>query len=145
MKHTQAKLDLITDPEACLIIENSIRGGIATISNRYAKADNPLVEDFDLTKPISFITYLDASNLYGASQSEPLPVCDFKFLTQDEISHLDIISVPEDSPTGYLIDCDLEYQSHLHDAHSDYPLAPEHHSVLSEILSPFVRDLIGQG
>jgi len=145
LKHTQAELDLITDPEAYLMIENSIRGGIATISNRYAKANKPLVEDFDPSLPTSFITYLDANNLYGASQSEPLPVGDFKFLTQDEISNLDIMSVPEDSSIGFIVDCDLDYPSHLHDTHSDYTLAPEHLTVSSEMLSPFVRDLLRQG
>jgi len=145
LKHTQAELDFITDPGAYLMIENSIRGGIATISNRYAKANNPLVEDFDPSLPTSFIAYLDANNLYGASQSELLPMGDFKFLTQDEISNLDIMSVPEDSPVGFIVDCDLDYPSHLHDAHSDYPLAPEHFTVSPEMLSPFVSDLLRQG
>jgi len=55
------------------------------------------------------------------------------------------MSVPEDSPVGLIVDCDLEYPSHLHDAHSDYPLAPEHLTVSPEMLSPFVSDLLGQG
>jgi len=76
LKHTGAKLDLKTDPEIYLMIENSIRGGIATITNRYSKANNPLVEDCDPSKPTTFITYLDANNLYGFCTSEPLPVGD---------------------------------------------------------------------
>ena len=76
LKHTGAKLDLITDPEIYLMIENNIRGGIATILNRYSKANNPLVEGYDPSKPTTFITYLDANNLYGSAQSEPLPVGD---------------------------------------------------------------------
>ena len=126
LKHTQAELDLISDPEMYLMIENSIRGGISTISNRYSKSNNPLLEDFDPSEPTTYITYLDANNLYGSAQSEPLPVGDFKFLTSDEISNLDLVSIPEDSPTGYIIQCDLDYPPHLHDTHSDYPLAPEH-------------------
>ena len=82
LKHTQAELDLITDPAAYLMIENSIRGGISTISNRYAKANNDLLlDDHDPNKPTDYITYLDANNLYGSAQGEPLPVGDFRFLT----------------------------------------------------------------
>ena len=145
LKHTEVELDLISDPEGYLMIENSIRGGICTISNRYSKANNPLVEDFDPSKTTTFITYLDTNNLYGAAQSEPLPVGDFKFLTADEISQLNIMTVTDDSPTGNIIDCDLEYPAHLHDMHSDYPLAPEHFVVKSEMLSPFARNLQGKG
>jgi len=32
LKHTEAELELISDPEAYLMIENNTRGGIATIS-----------------------------------------------------------------------------------------------------------------
>ena len=145
LKHTQAELELITDPEIYLMFENAIRGGFATISNRYSKANNPLVENFDPTKPTTFITYLDANNLYGAAQSEPLPVGDFKFLTPDEISQLDLLNIDEDSPTGYVIDCDLHYPAELHDKHSDYPLAPEHLTVSEEMLSPFAKNLWNQG
>ena len=47
LKHTGVELGLITDPEAYLMIENSLRGGIATISQRYASANNPHLNDFD--------------------------------------------------------------------------------------------------
>jgi len=145
LKHTQVELDLISDHEMYLMIENSIRGGISTISNRYSKANSPLLEDFDSAKPTTYITYLDANNLYGSAQSEPLPVGDFKFLTPDEISNLDLATIPEDSPTGYIIVCDLDYPPHLHDTYSDYPLAPEHLTISSEMLSPFARNLAGEG
>jgi len=109
LKHTQVELDLITDKAIYLTFENSIRGGISTISNRYARANNPLVEGYDPTKPTTFITYLDANNLYGAAQSKPLSVGNFRLLSPDEISRLDIEKISEDSPTGYVIECDLEY------------------------------------
>ena len=54
LKHTQVELDLICDPEIYLTFENSIRGGISTISNRYARANNPLVEGYDPTKPTTY-------------------------------------------------------------------------------------------
>ena len=38
LKYTNAKLDLITDPYMYIMMENSMRGGIATISHRHARA-----------------------------------------------------------------------------------------------------------
>ena len=47
LKHTKAELDLLTDPEVYLMIENAMRGGTATISQRYTLANNPLVKGYD--------------------------------------------------------------------------------------------------
>jgi len=94
LKFTVVELDLITDPDAYLMIENNMRGGIATISHRHAAANNPLVECYDPNKPMSYITYLDANNLYGDAMSNPLPVGKFQSLSQTEIDQFDLMSVP---------------------------------------------------
>ena len=143
LKHTAIELSLITDAEMYLMIESGMRGGIATISNRYAKANNPHVQGYDPEKPSQYITYLDANNLYGAAQSEMLPQCGFKFLTADEVAEFDVMSVTPDSQIGYILECDLSHPPHLHDAHSDYPMAPEHVSVTKDMLSPYVQQLLG--
>ena len=137
LKFTDAKLHLLTDPDAYLMIENNMRGGIATISNRHAVANNPLVEGYDSSKPTSYITYLDANNLYGDAMSNPLPVGNFQFLPETEIENFDLLSIPSDNKIGYIIECDLTYPDHLHPLHTDYPLAPEHLTVDAEMLSPF--------
>jgi len=80
---TKAKPDLLTDPAAHLMVENALRWGIATISNRHTSANNPLLDDYDDQLPTSYITYLDANNLYGAAVVEPLPVGNFRFLDDD--------------------------------------------------------------
>ena len=106
-----------------------MRGGIAVISERHALANNPYVEEYDESQPTSYITYLEANNLYGYTQSEPLPIGDFRFLLQEEISKFDtkfLNSVASDSSTGYILECDLSYPLELYDLHADYPMAPEH-------------------
>jgi len=122
-----------------------MRGGIAVISKRHALANNPYVEGFDESQPTSYITYLDANNLYGYAQSEPLPVDDFRFLSEEEISKFDtkfLNSVQSDSSTGYILECDLSYPPELHDLNADYPMAPEHLEITEDMLSPYSKSLI---
>jgi len=77
LKYTTDKLDLIADPDMYLIIKNNMLCGIATISHRYARANNRLVQGYHPSKLNSGVTYLDANNLYGPAMSKPLPVGNF--------------------------------------------------------------------
>jgi hypothetical protein len=139
LKYTNVSLELITDPEIHLFIESSIRGGISVISNRYARANNPYLDDYDNSRANSYIFYVDANNLYGWAMSEKLPMKDFRFLSRDEFERLDFLKVPDDSDIGYIIECDLTYPKSLHDKHNDYPLAPESVVVSEDMLSPFCQ------
>jgi len=107
LKFTGVKHDSITDPDAYLMIENNMRGGIATISHRHALANSPPVEGYYLNKSTNYLTYLDANNLYGDAMSNPLPVGKFQLLSQIEIDQFDLMSIPPDGDTGYIIECDL--------------------------------------
>ena len=129
------KSQLLDDIDMVLMIEQGIRGGVSMISKKYAKANNPLVSNYDSFKPTSWITYLDMNNLYGTSMSMPLPEKDFAWCTQEQIENFNVLDVSDDSETGYILEVDLEYPSSLHDAHSDYPLAPENKTVSDEMLS----------
>ena len=71
-----------------------------------------------------------------------LPVGNFKFLDEDEIRNFDLMTIPPDAPTGYIVECDLQYPDHLHDLHNDYPMAAEHLTISREMLSPFATSLL---
>ena len=79
LKMTQVKLDVISDYDMYLMIENGIRGGMSMISHRYSKANNNYMKDFDPSKESKYIMNLDANNLYGVPMTQYLPLNDFKW------------------------------------------------------------------
>jgi hypothetical protein len=127
LKTTGITLQLLTDIDMHEFIERGIRGGVAQIPKRYAKANNPsLPEQYQADKPTTWIHYLDCVNLYGASMSYPLPYDSFRWLSDSEIENIDWHQLIDDNvETGYILEVDLLYPDHLHDEHRDYPLAPE--------------------
>ena len=53
-----------------LMNERAIRGGVSMIGDsRFEKANNKYMDDYDENIESSYITYLDANNLYGWSMS----------------------------------------------------------------------------
>ena len=146
LRHTKIELELICSEDQYLMVENSIRGGIATIATRFAEANNPyLGDDYDPSKPTTYIYYLDANSLYATAQSQPLPVGNYHFLSDTEIHQFDLDSIADDSPIGYLLDVDLTYPPELHYSHSDYPMAPDHFTPTYNMLSSYTRRLIEDG
>ena len=63
------------------------------------------------------ISYLDANNLYGWAMSQPLPVGNFEWMSEEELKNWKNHSC--------ILEVDLEYPKELYDLHNDYPLAPE--------------------
>ncbi|UYV70201.1 hypothetical protein LAZ67_7002162 [Cordylochernes scorpioides] len=141
LKMTNVSLDLISDPDMYLTCEQ-IRGGVAMISKRYAKANNPFMGDeFDSSKDTSYLFYTDCNNLYGWSMCQPLPTGRFRWLTSEECNQIDILALQDDSPIGYIFVVDLCYPEHLHDSHNDFPLAPERLQIVESMLSDFQKSL----
>ena len=66
-------------------IERRIRGGVSYICERYAKANHKYISDYDPTKPSTYITYLDANNLYGWAMNEDLPTGGFCWVCEEKI------------------------------------------------------------
>ena len=87
LKKANVELELITDYDMLLMIEDGIRGGICHAIQRYAKANNYYMKDYDENKDSSYIQYLDGNNLYGMAMSEKLPIKGFKWIV--DISGID--------------------------------------------------------
>ena len=141
LRMTKIELELLTDPDMYLFIEEGLMGGISMISNRYSKANNPYIVGYDNDQKTNYIMFLDANNLYGHAISKPLPEGGLVWLNEEEIIELDLTNIADDGEEGYILEVDLKYPPHLHDLHSDYPLAPEKMKVTTDMLSPYCQQL----
>ena len=122
LKKTSIKLELLTDYDMLLTIEEGIRGGICHSIHRYAKANNKYMENYDESKESLYIQYLDANNLYGSAMTQKLPVNNFKWVEDTlRINEEFIKNYNENSNKGHIPEVDVKYPKKLHDSHSDLP------------------------
>ena len=57
--------------------------------------------------------------------SQKLPYKNFRWVNEKKLMGLDPFKIDANGDTGYILQVDLEYTKELHNAHNDYPLAPE--------------------
>ena len=110
------------------MFKKGIRGGMCQAKNRYVKANNKYMNNYDKTKESSYLECLDANNLHGYGMCKKLPVGSFKWLDKDNISKFNdelIKKYDENSDIGYIFKVDVEYPKHIRMLHSDLPFLPE--------------------
>ena len=78
LKKTGVKLELLTNYDMLLMVENGIREEICQATHRYAKANNKYMKNYDKNNESSYIAFLNANNLYGWAISQKLSLNCFK-------------------------------------------------------------------
>ena len=141
LKMTNIKLELMTDIDMFQFIEKGMRGGVSYIANQYGNANNKYMKKYDEKVPSKYIMYLDANNLYGRAMSQYLPTGNFKWMTDKEISKINLGKYKADSKKGLILEVDLEYPQELHDIHNDYPGTPEKVKVSNNMLSAYCKKI----
>ena len=123
LKICRAINQLLTKREHLGIVENMIRGGLASVyDERYFKANIKYMENYDSALKSTFGFMVDANNLYGGiMKTEHLPVDDFLLV---EVSLEQVLNTPTDSPIV-----------------TDFPIAPTKEIVPGEWLSTYWREL----
>ena len=162
--HTKVVLEIPHHPDMHMFIDKGLTGGISMVGNQYARANNPgLGEQWKPEQLQSYIMYVDCNNQYGWAMSQYLPTHGFKWVKDIENSHLPLKSdggaisstvqekmvawtekiqaLEDEGETGYFFEVDLQYPEEMHDAHDNYPLAPEHLNIKDEMMSPYQQKL----
>jgi hypothetical protein len=102
---TGIELEQISDYNIFKLVEEQKRGGLCFVgSQRYAKANNPYLDDYDKSKPTSYIPYWDMNNLYGCAMIDYLPYGGHEKV---DIDIEDVLKTPDDSNVGYVVRVDI--------------------------------------
>ena len=113
-----------------LLLENNIRGGISSVmGDRYVESDEN-----------KKILYIDATNLYGHSMSEPLPYDEIKF--DRDIKSEDILNTTDDTGIGYFIEVDLKYPDNIKAKTKHVPFAPVNKKSNPDYFSVYMKEII---
>ena len=153
LKVCRPDLKLLTDREHLDIVESLIRGGVSCVySKRLCRANNKFLPDYKPKGISSFIVKINANNLYGGIMEKfPLPLGDFELFDKSEWTDNDaqetlqrILKPPDDDDTGFIVEVDFSYPDHLHDLHSDFPLAPTKEAIDESWLSQYQSDFLDE-
>ena len=140
LKYTEVELELLDDQEMYTFIEQAIRGGISTITHRYAKANNHNLPDYDPSKPESYLSYIDANNLYGWAMCQKLPISGFKWQKPGKLLTVDdIMAWDPNGDVAYFVECDTDMKPEDHDKFNDLPLFPDSLVVQDSMVSNATR------
>jgi len=83
---TTARLEYIHDIHFLKLLVNGIRGGLQIINTRYAEANLPDLPGYKEDEPRTCLEFWDFVSLYSYCLKQPIPVGNFKILTDEQIS-----------------------------------------------------------
>lgn len=84
-----------------------------------------------------FNTSFTANNLYGQAMTQPLPLREYEWVSDDDdiaaAANVDaILNLPDDSDIGYIFEVDIIYPESLHMKHDNFAFCPEKRSLTKE-------------
>ena len=126
LKKTGVTIELLTDIDMLLMVEEGMRARICQTIHRYVKANNKYMNNYDKNIESSYLIYLDANNLYGWEISQKLPVNGFKWVK--DLSHLKedfTKNYGKNSDIEYFLEVDVKCPKKLFSLHEDLPFLPE--------------------
>ena len=137
---TGIALDLIADKDLLEKVEKSKRGGYTFVgAERYVKANNKHLEDYDENLESNYLLYIDANNLYGLAMCQYLPYSDIKL--NNDILFDDGINTSDDSDIGYMVEVDLSFPKEIHELLKQFVPCPENIIPKTEWFSEYQKEL----
>ena len=135
-------IELPTDREHLEMVENIIRGGLASVfDKKFFKANNRYLTDHNYNDYNTYGVLSNANNLYGGvNEKLPLLLNSFKKVQNNDLNK--ILEKFNDSEEGYILEVDLHYPDKLHDGHQDFPLAPTKERIYYKSLGEKQQELL---
>ena len=142
-------IQLMSDPDMILMVEQNIRGGVSFINERHARTKNytktgkgQKLED----KIQNHLFYIDANNLYSVGQSSPMPFGSYAWCTDAEIKHIveHIHEIEIDYHQGFILEVDLICPPEIHSNLASLPPLPYHKTIRYNDLSPYSQDILNK-
>lgn len=134
-KYTNAEVELLQDEDMFKFIQASIRGGLSFAGMRHAKAHNKYMYPEGECPEIEnegYLMYFDFNALYSYCLTQKLPLKDFSWVDIPKYGTAayeefvqKLLSHDTESDTNFLVQCDFDYPTELHDHHSDFPFLIE--------------------
>jgi len=131
------------------MLSSNLRGGMSFSSQRYT--ESAVFEDsinqkrtLDEKGRHNVILDIDANNLYGCSQTLPLPWGNFQFLSEEEKTKINWSTIDLTKEKGYFVEVTLKYPSTIHEKTKSFPLCPENIEITEDMLSPYQRNALKQ-
>ncbi|PKC55250.1 hypothetical protein RhiirA1_475940 [Rhizophagus irregularis] len=155
LKMTGVRIELFTEMAMHDFTEKAKRGGISMACQRYFKANNPKMgKAYDPSQPTTWISYVDATNLYGHSMSQFLPIGGYEWLASREYllknpdkqkQYLEyILTTKPDARRGYFLNINAHFPLKTHEYLKDLPPAVENVTVEKDWLCPYNAKLVEQ-
>ena len=98
--------------------------------HRYAKANDKHMKNYDKDMESSYITYLDANNLYGWTMSQKLPLNGLEWEETLSQFNEDLIkNYDQNSNKGCFLEVDVEYPKNFLNLHGDLLFLPKRNKI----------------
>ena len=128
LKKTDNKVQKLQDKDLISTLENIIRGGVRSIVGDCKVKSDENKE----------ILYLDATNLYGYSMSQPLPYDEIEMWQGHPDLYMnnleEILNTSDGSHIGYFLEVDLRYLDNGKEKRKKFPFALKINLVLKIII-----------
>jgi hypothetical protein len=143
LKMKKVPVERIRCAEVYKFVMASQLGGLAFTNVRFAQANNKHLPAFNQSLPESYLLNFDINSCYlGIQRDWKMPTGNFKFLTKAEQRAFKLDDCDRDGPTGYIVQCSVEFPTHLHSYLHQLPPCPTKRVVSREELSPSSQRLL---
>jgi hypothetical protein len=133
---TGARFEHVKDPSIITWISNGLKAGLSFANVRKANANNERIGNFNGKKEQrSHIIELDLNGAYAAGASMNLCEGEHEWMTDEQLSTLDLMKLEDEGSFGYILEVDMMCPDSLHSFHDPLPPAVVRRTIDSNELS----------